>query len=100
MRLLELIFHFLQEGVVYLAVSAFLAAGLHWLMRDFTRACIWATVVAVSLLEITVLCSGGSIEPIAISILCIFGVAFFAVAALVGVPFVLIRRRKRGSQVA
>ena len=97
MRFLEFAAHFLVGGLHYLVASAVLSIGLHWLMREYVRACFWSVAGSVSLVLVLLRILDAPLEPVAFYIIFfIFVPVFVAIALVTGIPFVLVRRSHRG----
>ena len=86
--------------LVLIGISVSAALLAHWLIRRYVLASLCATVIASIGFQFAAYLHLGYLDPFFIIALATGAAVAFAVAALVGVPFVRIRRKRKDDHVA
>jgi len=91
-----------QPGAILsiIGLCAVTAVICHWLIRGYVVASLWAAVIGDILLQIASYIEIGYLNPFFPIALITGGCIALGITLLVGVPFAVVRRRKRGDHVA
>lgn len=86
--------------LVLIGISVFAALLAHWLIGQYLLASLSAAVIASIGFQFAVFLYLGYLDPFFIIALAAGAVVAFAVASIVGVPFIRIRRKRKDDHVA
>ena len=86
--------------LVLISISVFVALLAHWLIRHYLVASLCAAVMASVGFQFAAYLHLGYLDPFFIIALATGAVVAFAIAALVGIPFIRVRRKRKDDHVA
>ena len=85
--------------LVLIGISVFTALLFHWFIRNYVIASFCAAVVADIGFQFVAYLHLGHLDPFFIIALVTGGGIAFAIAAIVGIPFIRVRRKRKDDHV-